>query len=58
MGDELSVAFVAGVKRPSEVLHQMNTKEFGALDDVHRGAINIQQRVDVVCSSKFNNHLL
>lgn len=62
VGDELSSAFiesrdaaglsslctVVGVERPDEVLHQMTERN---------RAINIQQRVDIVCSSKVNNHL-
>lgn len=53
LGDGLSSIFVesrellgfladgAGFEGPGKVLHQVNTREFGALNDGHKGSINI-----------------
>lgn len=51
------LGYRAGVEGPGEFLSQVNTKEFGSLDDLYRGAIDVQQRVDALCPSEVNNHL-
>ncbi|KAK3521128.1 hypothetical protein QTP86_013012 [Hemibagrus guttatus] len=51
LGDE------AGVERSSEVLHQVNTEEFGAFDDLHVGPVDVQWRMVALCSSEVNNDL-
>lgn len=41
--------YEAGVERPGEVLRQVDTKEFGLLDNLHGGAVNVQRQVVVMC---------
>lgn len=38
------------VEGPGEVLHQVDTKEPGALDNLHRGSIDVQWTVISPCS--------
>ncbi|KAK3532260.1 hypothetical protein QTP86_013900 [Hemibagrus guttatus] len=47
----------AGVERPGEVLRQVDTEEFGALDDLHIGPVDVQWRVVTLCSPEVKNHL-
>ncbi|KAK3516059.1 hypothetical protein QTP70_004014 [Hemibagrus guttatus] len=47
----------AGVARPGEVLCQVNTEEFGALDDLNVGPVDVQWRMVTLCSPEVNNHL-
>uniref|UniRef100_A0A3P8QSG5 Sulfide:quinone oxidoreductase, mitochondrial n=1 Tax=Astatotilapia calliptera TaxID=8154 RepID=A0A3P8QSG5_ASTCA len=51
------LGYGAGVEEPGEVLCQVNTKEFGALDNLHRGSINVKWTVISPCSPEFDNHL-
>lgn len=46
------------VEGPGEVLRQVDTKEFGALDDLHRGSNDVKWAVISPCSHEVNNHLL
>lgn len=36
------LSYGAGVKGSGEVLRQVNTKEFGSLDDPYRGSIDVK----------------
>ncbi|KAK3535966.1 hypothetical protein QTP70_022859 [Hemibagrus guttatus] len=47
----------AGVERPGEVLRQVNTEEFGALDDLHFGPVDVHWRMVALCSPEVNNRL-
>ncbi|KAK3571578.1 hypothetical protein QTP86_014149 [Hemibagrus guttatus] len=45
----------AGVELPGEVLRQVNTKEFVALDGLHVGPVDVQWRMVTPCSPNVNN---
>lgn len=47
----------AGVEGPSKVLHQVNTGEFGVLDNLHQGAFDDQQGVIALCLPEIHSHL-
>ncbi|XP_016094930.1 60S ribosomal protein L30-like [Sinocyclocheilus grahami] len=47
----------AGVEGPGKVLRQVNTKEFGVLDDLHQGAFDVQQGVIALCLPEIHSHL-
>ena len=47
----------ASVQGPGYVLCQVDTKEFGVLHKLQRGAVDVQQLVVPLCSPEVNNHL-
>lgn len=44
------LSYGAGVERPGVVLGQVGTKEFGGLDDLHRGSTDVKWTVISLCS--------
>ncbi|KAL3969338.1 regenerating islet-derived protein 4 [Sarotherodon galilaeus] len=52
------LGYGAGVEAPGEVLCQVNTEEFGALDDLHRGSINVKWTVISLCSPEVQSHVV
>lgn len=51
------LSYEAGVEGPGEVFHQVTTKEFCALDDLHRGSIDVKCTVISLCSHEVDIQL-